>query len=92
MKKVIFSFIATAMFSAVSFANTPTLENEIEIKKENQVVSDKTDNKEKETVCTRSCSRVIAGVTYTTEAGNWFTSCETASERCEKKLDQLSFQ
>lgn len=88
MKKVIFGFIATAMFSTVSFANTPTLENEIDLKKENQTIS--VTNENKETVCSVTCSRVIGGVTYTAEAGNWFSTCEGASNRCEAKLDKLS--
>jgi hypothetical protein len=90
MKKVIFGFIATAMFSTVSFANTPTLENEIDLKKENKMVSKSSDEKKDETVCTVTCSRVIGGVTYTAEAGNWFSTCSGAASRCEKKLDQLS--
>lgn len=81
MKKVIFGFIATAMFSTLSFANTPTLENEIDLKNE---------NKKEGAVCTVTCSRVIGGVTYTTEAGNFLSTCEGAASRCEKKLDKLS--
>lgn len=88
MKKVIFGFIATAMFSTASFANTPTLENEIDLKKESQVVS--VTNENKETVCTVTCSRVIGGVTYTAEAGNFLSTCEGASRRCEAKLDKLN--
>ncbi|WP_445452274.1 hypothetical protein [Flavobacterium sp. 25HG05S-40] len=82
MRKAIFGFIATAMFSTVSFANTPTLENEIDVTKEN--------SKKVETVCSVTCSRVIGGVTYTTEAGNFLSTCEGAARRCEAKLDKLS--
>ena len=90
MKKVIFGFLATAMFSTLSFANTPTLENEIDVKNENQIEANKKETKKNETVCSVTCSRTIHGVTYTTEAGNWFSSCEGAAGRCEKKLDQIS--
>jgi hypothetical protein len=90
MKKVIFGFIATVMFSTVSFANTSTLEKEIDVKIDNQNVKVTENNKKEEAVCSVSCSRVIGGVTYTTEAGNFLSTCEGAAKRCEKKLDQLS--
>lgn len=93
MKKVIFGFIATAMFSTVSFANTPALENEINLKKENQTITVTNENKKEETVCSATCSQTVGGVTYTTTAGNWFSSCERAERRCEEKLRQfLSWQ
>jgi hypothetical protein len=41
-------------------------------------------------VCVATCSRVIGGVTYTAEAGNWFSTCEGAARRCERKLDKLN--
>lgn len=91
MKKVIFGFIATAMFSAVSLANTPTLENEIDLKKENQATTVVNENKEDETVCTVTCTAVMAdGTVYTATAGNWFTSCSSAETKCKAKLfDQI---
>ena len=58
------------------------------LKKESQVVS--VTNENKETVCTVTCSRVIGGVTYTAEAGNFLSTCEGASRRCEAKLDKLN--
>lgn len=90
MKKVIFGFIATVMFSTVSFANTSTLEKEIDVKIDNQNVKVTENNKKEEAVCVETCSRVIGGVTYTTSAGNFLSSCEGALRRCEAKLDKLS--
>lgn len=78
------------MFSTVSFANTPTLENGIDLKNDNQATTIANENKKDDTVCTETCSRVIGGVTYTTSAGNWFSTCEGALSRCEAKLDKLN--
>jgi hypothetical protein len=89
MKKVIFGFIATAMFSTVSFAITPALENQIILKKENQTIKIKNENKKEETECNATCSQTVGGITYTTTAGNWFSSCERAERRCEEKLRQF---
>ena len=96
MKKVIFGFIATAMFSTVSFANTPTLENEIDLKKENQATIIKIENKEKsesskaitnETLCVMTCSYDLGdGLVITASAGNFLMSCEKALSRCLDKL------
>lgn len=88
MKKVIFGFIATTMFSIVGFANTPTLEKTTELKKESIMPLDKK-GKEKGTICSTTCSQTVGGVTYTTTAGNWFSSCERADRRCEEKLRQF---
>jgi hypothetical protein len=90
MKKVIFSVIATGMFSTISFANTPTLENEIDLKKENQATTITNDEKKENTVCVITCSTTVNGVTYTTSAGNWFTSCNSAGNQCLRKLGELS--
>jgi len=90
MKKLIFGFIAMASFTTASFANTSTLKNEIVLNKEIQKVTVTKESKEDEKVCTVSCSRVIGGVTYTATAGNFLSTCEGASARCEKKLDQLN--
>ena len=89
MKKVFFGIIVTAMFSTLSFANTPALENEIILKKENQTIIEKSKNKNEETLCTVPCSQTVGGVTYTTTAGNWFSSCERAARKKKKKLRQF---
>ena len=93
MKKMLFGLLTTVILSSSCFANTPTAENDIEFKKELQ--SKNNDSlKEEETknedvkVCTVSCSHTINGITYTAEAGNWFTSCRQASSRC---LDKLAY-
>ncbi|MEM0541268.1 hypothetical protein WFZ85_01445 [Flavobacterium sp. j3] len=96
MKKVIFGFIATAMFSTVSFANTPALENEINLKKENQIVTVENENKEEsesskaktnETLCVMTCSFDLGdGLVITASAGNFLMSCEKALSRCIDKL------
>ena len=88
MKKVIFSFLATAMFSSFSFANTPTLENEIDVKNENQIEANKKETKEDEAVCSVSCSITVNGVSFMAEAGNWFSSCERAGRVCVEKLEK----
>jgi hypothetical protein len=92
MKKVIFGFVATAMFSTFSFANTPTLENEVVIKNENKVeaILVETDLEEDEIICTVTCSVTIDGITHTVSAGNWFSSCERAARRCNEKLLEIS--
>lgn len=87
MKKLLFGLIML-MFTGFCFANTPVLENEIKF--ENEIQNFETKKVEDNILCTRQCSRVIGGVTYTAEAGNWFSTCEGADERCEKKLDKLS--
>jgi hypothetical protein len=90
MKKIIFNFIVTALFSAVSYANTPTLENEIDIKSENQTLTIVNNQKEESTVCTITCSKTIDGVTYTTSSVGWLTSCNKAGNDCLIKLGKLT--
>ena len=96
MKKVIFSFFTTVIISFASFANTPTLENDIEIKNENQIeVNTLKVNevvKNDETVCTITCSDTYNGITYTATAGNWFTSCRQAASRCLEKLAFMGYE
>lgn len=81
MKKMIYGIIATVVFSFSSFAINPAFKRVNETKNTNQ---------KKVKICTVTCSKTIHGVTYTTTAGNWFSSCDGASERCKKKLNQLS--
>ena len=89
MKKLLFSLLLIA--SSFSFANTPIVENEIKLEGERQLFNLECErDKNEEIICSTTCSRVIGGVTYTAEAGNWFSSCEGAAARCEKKLDKLS--
>lgn len=89
MKKLLFGLIVL-MFTGFCFANTPVLENEIKFENEIQNFNFEIKKVEENILCTWQCSRVIGGVTYTAEAGNWFSTCEGAAERCEKKLDKLS--
>lgn len=86
MKKVLFGLFVLA--SSVSLANTPLAENELEI--DILTYNLESEIADEDIICSTTCSRVIGGVTYTAEAGNWFSSCEGASDRCEKKLDKLS--
>lgn len=87
MKKVIFGFIATAMFTTVSFANSPTLENKVEVIKENQTVNPSIEKKEVETLCTWTCTAIMAdGTVYTATAGGFLTSCSNAEKQCKAKL------
>lgn len=70
MKKVIFSLIATAMISSVSFANT----NEpVKEKKEVETSQNVSLNKQNtEEVKTVTCSATINGSTYTMEYSCFF--------------------
>ncbi|OOV29418.1 hypothetical protein BXU11_05885 [Flavobacterium sp. LM5] len=87
MKKIIFGFFATAMLSATSFANTPTLENEFEVKSENQKECENQETEIDEAFCTITCSVDTGdGITISATAGNWFMSCEKATARCYGKL------
>lgn len=76
--------------TSASFANTPTLENEIEVKNENQI--EKTlvcieEENEEDTVCSVSCSMTLEdGTTVSATGGNWFSSCERATRRCLEKM------
>ncbi len=92
MKRVSLGLLTALTLSTIGFANASILKNETNPIKEkkNETQQKKEQKEEKETFCTKQCSRVIGGVTYTTEAGNFLTSCETAQTRCEKKLDKLS--
>ncbi|WP_445452273.1 hypothetical protein [Flavobacterium sp. 25HG05S-40] len=90
MKKLIFGFIATTMFSLSSFANTPTTENKTDLQKENQTITIKNENNEDRDICTITCSKTVGGVTYTTSAGGWLTSCNTAGNQCLRKLGELT--
>lgn len=93
MKKVIFAFVATLLVSSASFANTELTkkdENEKKAKSTQKEVVDYTKNAEKDAVCTISCSTTVNGVTYTTSAGGWFTSCREAGNQCLRKLGELS--
>ena len=93
MRKPIYSLIATILISLNCFSNTPTLENEIDVKEENKVenstLSKKEESKENESTCTITCSDTYNGVTYTATAGNWFSSCRTAASNCRQKLIAL---
>ncbi len=42
--------------------------------------------------CTVSCSVTVMGVTFTTTAGNWFSSCERAGMRCYAKLQRMGIE
>jgi hypothetical protein len=90
MKKSIYSFIATILITLNCFSNTPTLENDIDVKEKNQVENlsllKKVESKKNESICTITCSDTYNGVTYTATAGNWFTSCRTAAINCRSKL------
>lgn len=90
MKKSIFGFVATVMFSVVSFANTPTMDNEIDVKNENNIEK-KSQTVKEETVVTVTCTAIMAdGTVYTATAGNWFSTTEGATARCKAKLfDQI---
>ena len=92
MKKVIFGFVATIMFSVNGFSNTPVIENEMKFENEKSCKNNNlTETKSglNESICSTTCSRTVAGITFTTSAGNWFSSCERAERRCQEKLDQF---
>jgi hypothetical protein len=93
MKKLIYLFIATIFITTNSFSNTPTLENEIDVKGKNKVenatLSKEVESKKNESICTITCSDTYNGVTYTATAGNWFSSCRTAASNCRQKLIAL---
>lgn len=44
---------------------------------------------EDDVVCTVTCSFTYNGITYTTSAGNWFSTCQGATRRCLGKLDSI---
>jgi hypothetical protein len=95
MKRLIFGLIVTTMFSTASFANTPTLENVVELQSENQVEVVKTikQSTEESAVVTVTCTAVAAdGTVYTATSGNWFTSEARATRDCKAKLFDLMFK
>lgn len=96
MKKSIYSIITTALITMNCFSNTPTLENEINVKKkkqvENSTLSKKEESKKNESICTITCSDTYNGVTYTATAGNWFSSCRTAASNCRQKLINVYYE
>lgn len=93
MKKIIFALMTSLFISSVSFANNE-LTNKNSVEKKNSTVEKTTENSkkdiEKEAVCTISCSVTVNGVTYTTSAGGWLTSCKEAGNQCLRKLAELS--
>lgn len=89
MKKLLFSLIVL-VFTGLCFANTPILEYETKFENEVQNFNFEIKKGEANIFCVWQCSRVIGGVTYTAEAGNFLSTCAGAAERCEKKLNKLS--
>jgi len=80
MKKVIFTSLCMVLGTGLAFA-----ENSKRSKKNEKP-------KKKETTCTVSCSTTVtnpktgASITYTMTAGNIFTSCGTAQQKCSSKM------
>lgn len=93
MKKIFFAFVATLLVSTLSFANSEPTKKET-VEKKNQTTEKVTVNNavsiEKDAVCTITCSTTVNGVTYTTSAGGWLTSCNSAGNQCLRKLGELS--
>ena len=81
MKKRVYSIGLFLLIASNSFAINPVKVNE---KKASQTKS------KKEIVVTVTCSRTVNGVTWTTTAGNWFSTTEGANRRCESKLDAIT--
>jgi hypothetical protein len=93
MKKTFFALMATLFISSLSYANNELAKKNSEEKKNSTIektIENRTKDSEKEAVCTISCSVTVNGVTYTTSAGGWLTSCKEAGNQCLRKLAELS--
>ncbi|MFY0632060.1 MAG: hypothetical protein JXR05_17000 [Flavobacteriaceae bacterium] len=90
MKKLFIAFCA--MFFVVSVVSAtdgtdktlPKKKSIVKIEK-NEIIKKAESEK---TFCSVSCTMTHNGITYSTTAGNWFSTCEGAARRCEKKLRQ----
>jgi hypothetical protein len=80
MKKLFFTLTILMSFAFTNVSNDRS-----------KVVLSETDINNKN-FCTISCSRTVDGVTYTSSAGNWFSTCRGAWVRCREKLSKATLE
>jgi hypothetical protein len=91
MKKLFLFGIFAMSTSSLVFANNCVERKDVEKKSTQETKELKKENNE-ETLCRVTCRATynVQGGTYTVEtsAGSIFTSCETATARCQEKLEK----